>query len=79
MNSDNRAPDNRQTIEQRLRDAASTVETDVKRLITYFNDEVVPDVRRNGSAALRSAAAEIERLARRMEEATPPPPPKPEP
>ena len=73
--------DNRQPIEQRLREAASNVEQDVKRLISYFNDEVVPDVRRNGSAALRLAAAEIDRLARRMEEAgrTPPPPPKPEP
>jgi hypothetical protein len=70
-----------QPIEQRLREAASHVEDDVKRLIAYFNDEVVPDVRRNGSAALRYAAAEIDRLARRMEEAnrTPPPPPKPEP
>ncbi len=73
--------DNRQPIEQRLREAASHVEDDVKRLIAYINDEVVPDVRRNGSVALRYAAAEIDRLARRMEDAnrTPPPPPKPEP
>ena len=72
-------PDNRQRFEQTLRDAAGTVEVEVKRLVTYINDEVVPDVRRNGSAALRAAAAEIERLARRMEDAqrTPPPPPPP--
>jgi hypothetical protein len=67
-----------QNLEQHLRDAATRVEADVKRLITYINDEVVPDVRRNGSAALRAAAAEIERLAGRMEDASnPPPPPRP--
>jgi hypothetical protein len=41
----------------------------------------VPDVRRNGSEALRAAAAELHKLAQRMDEharrtATPPPPPK---
>ncbi len=72
---DNRPP--LEGFEQRLRDAATSVESEVKRLITYINDEVVPDVRRNGSAALRSAAAEIDRLAGRMENANrnPPPPP----
>ncbi len=70
---------NSTNLEQKLREAAAHVEDDLRRLITYVNDEVVPDVRRNSSAALRSAAAEIDRLARRMEEAnrTPPPPTKP--
>ena len=73
--TENRPPS--ESLEQRLRDAATSVESEVKRLITYINDEVVPDVRRNGSAALRSAAAEIDRLASRMESANrnPPPPP----
>ena len=62
------------TIEARVRTAAKEVETDLKRWITYFNDEVVPDVRRNGSAALKSAAAELDKLARRMESHDPPPP-----
>ena len=70
---------NQSTLEQRLREAASHVEADVRRLITYVNDEVVPDVRRNGSEALRAASSELERLARRMEDARnhPPGPPKP--
>jgi hypothetical protein len=41
---------------------------------------VVPDVRRNGSDALRSAAAELQKLARKMDDhagRTPPPPPPP--
>ncbi len=59
--------------EARLREAAEHVEDDVKRVITYINDEVFPDIRRNGSDALRSAAAELERLARRMDDSNRPP------
>ena len=74
----------RQPWETRLREAAGHVEDDLRRLVTYVNDEVMPDVRRNGSVALRSAANELQRLAQRMEESnrtapppTPPPAPKP--
>jgi hypothetical protein len=68
--------------EQQLRDAATHLETDLRSVVKYINDEVVPDVRRNGSDALRAAAAELHRLAQRMDEharrtaAHPPPPPK---
>ena len=65
--------------ETKLREGAARVEEDLKRWVAYVNDEVVPDVRRNGSAALRSAAGELSRLAERIEEANrrgpaPPPP-----
>ena len=67
--------------EQQLRDAAAHLETDLKDVVKYINDEVVPEVRRNGSEALRAAAAELHKLAQRMDDharrpATPPPPPK---
>ena len=63
--------------EQRLHEAAVTVEEEVRRVITYINDEVVPEVRQNGSDALRAAAAELQRLAQKMDDrkGTPPPPP----
>jgi hypothetical protein len=67
--------------EQSLKDAAGHLETDLKNVVKYINDEVVPDVRRNGSEALRAAAAELHRLAQRMDDharktsASPPPPP----
>jgi hypothetical protein len=64
--------------EQQLRDAGTQLEEDLRRFAKYVNDEIVPDVRRNGSAALRDAAAELQKLARRMDEhagRTPPPPP----
>lgn len=69
--------------EQRLHEAGTRVEEDLRTVINYINDEVVPDVRRNGSQALRAAATELQRLAQRMDERagrTPPPPkdtPKP--
>jgi hypothetical protein len=37
-------------------------------VVTYLNDEVVPDIRRNGSQALRVAAAELQKLAQRMDD-----------
>ena len=68
--------------EQQLRDAGAHIETDLKKVVKYINDEVVPDVRRNGTEALRAAAAELHRLAQRMDDhagrrssAPPPPPP----
>ncbi len=67
----------KQPWETRLRDAATRAEEDVRKLITYINDEVVPDVRRNSSEALRAAATELHRLAEKMDESkksTPPPP-----
>jgi trans-2-enoyl-CoA reductase len=54
--------------EQQLRDAAVRVEEDLRRVVTYINDEVVPDIRRDGSQALRAAAAELQKLAQRMDD-----------
>ncbi len=67
----------RSPLETRLREAAAHVEEDLRRVAAYINDEVVPDVRRNSSDALRAAAAELRKLAERMDDAnrrTPPPP-----
>jgi len=69
--------------EQQLREAAARAEEEVRRVVSYINDEVVPEVRRNGSEALRAAAVELQKLAQRMDERhaatsgqTPPPPPE---
>jgi hypothetical protein len=67
--------------EQQFREAATHLEEDLRRFSKYINDEIVPDVRRNGSEALRAAAAELHKLAQRMDDharRTPPsPPPSP--
>jgi hypothetical protein len=44
------------------------VEDEVKRVITYLNDQVVPQVRQNSSSALRMAAEQLGRLADYLEE-----------
>lgn len=66
--------------EQRLHEASSRMEEELRGIIQYINDEVVPDVRRNGSDALRAAAAELQKLAKKMDDragrTSPPPPPK---
>jgi len=54
--------------EQQLRETAAWGEEELRRVVTYINDEVVPEVRRSGSEALRAAAAELDKLAQRMEE-----------
>jgi histidinol dehydrogenase len=54
--------------EQQLRDAAARAEEELRRVVTYINDEVVPDVRRNGSKALRAASEELQKLAQRMDD-----------
>jgi bisphosphoglycerate-dependent phosphoglycerate mutase len=43
------------------------LEEDVKRVIAYLNDHVVPEVRENSSKALRIAAEQLSRLAAHLE------------
>lgn len=54
--------------EERLHEASARMEEDVRDFVRYFNDEVVPDLRKNGSEALRAAARELNRMAQRMDE-----------
>ena len=69
----------RQPWQDRIQETADRVEDELRNLATYINDEVVPDVRRHGSEALRTAAIELHKLAQRLDDAsaksTPPPPP----
>lgn len=54
--------------EERLHETGTRLEEDVREFVRYFNDEVVPDLRKNGSEALRAAARELNRMAQRMDE-----------
>jgi hypothetical protein len=49
-------------------DAADRAEAELKRLIRYLNDEVVPEVRQHSSSALRSAAEQLSKLAEKMDD-----------
>ena len=53
--------------ERAIEDTALKAEAEVRRVIQYLNDEVVPEVRRDGSRALRAMADEMTRLAERID------------
>ena len=54
--------------ERQARNAAARVEEDLRRVVAYINDAVVPEIRANGSKALRIAAEELQKLAERMDD-----------
>ena len=49
------------------------LETEVRRWIACFNNEVVPALRRDGGKALRLAAGKLVQLADTLDEAQKPP------
>ena len=70
---------------QNARDAAARIEEELHRVVTYINDRVVPDIRRDGTQALRAAAEQLQKLAQRMDDRragtdtqSPPPDPAPD-
>lgn len=70
----------RKPWEQQLNEAGARLEEELRRVVRYVDDEVVPEVRRNGSKALRIASDRLRRLAEQMEEsgAASPIPPEPQ-
>ena len=69
----------RQPWQDRLHETAARVEDELRTFANYINDEVVPDVRRHSSEALRTAAVELQKLAQKLDDVrnAPPPPPRP--
>jgi len=57
-------------IDETLNNAVPRVEDELKRVITYLNDEVVPKVRENSSKGLRVAADQLTRLAEHLDQTT---------
>ncbi len=54
-------------IDERFAEGVPRVEEEVKKVIAYLNDEVVPQVRQNSSQALRVAAEHLSRLAEHLD------------
>jgi hypothetical protein len=50
-------------VDETFNRTAPRVEEEVKKVIAYLNNEVVPGVRENSSKALRVAAEQLDRLA----------------
>jgi hypothetical protein len=57
-----------QNFDEKLHEAAQKVESEVKRAITYLNDEVVPQVRAQSSIGLREAAEQLRKLADQLDQ-----------
>ena len=60
--------DNKKTWEERLREAGAQTEAEVKRLMQYLDQEVLPDVRRHSSTALRAASEQLAKLAQQLDD-----------
>jgi hypothetical protein len=58
----------KQEWQQKIHEAVTRTEEDLRKVAQYINDEVVPDVRRHGSETLRVAAEELRKLAQRLED-----------
>lgn len=54
-------------VEEKFNEKMPRVEEEVKKVIAYLNDEVVPGVRENSSRALKTAADQLARLAERLD------------
>jgi hypothetical protein len=65
----NQKPPNQKPLDQRLHEAARRAEEELRRFTRYLDEEVVPEVRRNSSTALRAAAARLQKLAESMDDA----------
>ena len=69
MSSAPNQPPNQKPFDQRLQDAAKRAEEELRRFVNYLDEEVVPEVRRNSSTALRAAAVRLQKLAESMDNA----------
>lgn len=67
MNGASEPKTGRPGFEQDVRNAAARAEDELQRLIRYLNDEVVPDVRRHSSVALRAASDGLRSLAETLD------------
>ncbi len=54
--------------EERIREASSQLEDELRRAIRFLDDEVVPEVRSKGSAALRTASDQLRKLAEKLDD-----------
>jgi hypothetical protein len=54
-------------VEEKFNEAKPRVEEEVKKVIAYLNNEVVPEVRVNSSKALRIAAEKLTKLAEHLD------------
>ena len=62
-------PSGKRPWETRLSDAATRIEQELRSVVKTIDDEVVPEVRRHSSSALRSLSSRLEQLANHLDDA----------
>lgn len=55
-------------LENRLREAGERIEEELRRAVRYLEEEVVPEVRRNSSAGLRTLSERLGKLAEQLDD-----------
>ena len=65
------------TLGQRIDEAVELIEMELRHAITYVNDAVIPQVRRESITAMRTAADTLRNLADRFEKQNKTPPDQP--
>lgn len=55
-------------FDQHLGEMVPRIEEEIRKIIVYVNDEVVPHVRQDSSQALRIASEQLRKLADRMDD-----------
>ena len=55
-------------VDERFNQAMPRVEEELKKVIDYLNDQVVPQLRQDSSQALRAAADRLRKLAEQLDD-----------
>lgn len=55
------------TVGQRLDETIARIETELRNAVSYVNDDVLPQVRKESISALRTAADSLHSLANRID------------
>jgi bisphosphoglycerate-dependent phosphoglycerate mutase len=55
-------------VDERFNQAVPRVEEEVKKVIAYLNDQIVPQLRQDSSQALHAAADRLRKLAEQLDD-----------
>ncbi|MFP5237681.1 MAG: hypothetical protein ACLGSD_17435 [Acidobacteriota bacterium] len=58
-------------VGRRIEEALELIEMELRHVVNYVNDEVVPQVRRESISAMRTVADKLRDLADKMDKRTP--------
>jgi hypothetical protein len=55
-------------VDERLNEALPRIEEELKKVIAYLNDQVVPQLRQDSAQALNAAADRLRKLAQQLDD-----------